>query len=241
MEKEKTILRDLIQRYLGEETQLSDALFQPFVEMIDSLGVYLKGERELCGISDLIQDLTVKYMWELFLPDTSVSSETFRTCTRNFILRTFENEISTTRFAIEKILLRVYHVIRYKTLLFKAVDSLMQEPWAAECKSALMRLRYCDGCSGLHSNASQRTLCYSECSQVNSMCLKGYKALENITESWISMSDSIKYEFLGFNPDNLLRELVNIFAVNDAQTHQNEVSQAYNLSFNLYTSSIYLC
>ena len=219
---EKLAIHVEIEQALGSD-HFSETVLLPFYNFIDAVGVYLQGNRSLCGAENLLPNLAVNFIWSL-LKIGNADDSINKSCFRTYILSKYNDIINQVKGEVEGILLRVYHVIRYKTLLFKAVDSLMQEPWAAECKSGLMRLHYCDGCSGLHSNASQRTLCYSECSQVNSMCLKGYKALENITESWISMSDSIKYEFLGFNPDNLLRGLFHLYDLSsNIETIKSEV------------------
>ena len=162
-------------------------------------------------MDELVTDLTIHYVWELILTnsDNGPTLEDLTTeevnCTRNFVLETFHNNIQLAQRPLLKSLTRVYHTIRYRNLLSKAVSTLTHEPWLKPCKAELVKLSYCDGCTNLYSSA--RSKCAVECTRAVSACLEPYRRLRNITQHWIIDADELKYEIRNFNPDYMLTEV----------------------------------
>ena len=197
---EKASMREKAELYLNEYYTSDLGLI--FDRFVDGAGDFMRGNRTVCGLEDLIPELAFRVFWPFakqVYPELSTATAAYQECAKEFVKDHYETNINEARRSFEQPLLRVAHLFKYRNAILSAVSGLEGEELSPTCLADLVETQYCDGCSGEHSEAL--AYCTTQCRFAVGTCLKPYEALSDIISDWTLYARELSETIATFNPD----------------------------------------
>jgi hypothetical protein len=187
LDAKKVFLEDYVSTHLLQYYSSETMGF--FDDMVDKVGEYILSERELCGLQNLITD-TASQIFRKAMPvrysNVPDNNAVFDECSKDVFISTYNGSLQRARREMEQPIMRLAHITHYKQVLSNYTDSIQAARVSTQCTDALIKLKYCDGCSGNYSDQSVKKQCRSQCQATMDVCLYPYKVMETAANNWIS-------------------------------------------------------
>lgn len=187
LDAKKVFLEDYVSTHLLQYYSSETMGF--FDDMVDKVGEYILSERELCGLQNLITD-TASQIFRKAMPvrysNVPDNNAVFDECSKDVFISTYNGSLQRARREMEQPIMRLAHITHYKQVLSNYTDSIQAARVSTQCADALIKLKYCDGCSGNYSDQSVKKQCRSQCQATMDVCLYPYKVMETAANNWIS-------------------------------------------------------
>ena len=197
---EKASMREKALLFL--QTYYTSELGQIFDRFVDSTEDFILGNKPLCGLEELIPELAFSVFWPFVkrvYPELNTTSPAYQECAKQFVNDRYTTNIEETRRSFEQPLLRVARLFQYRNALLSTVSALEREDLSEACLVDLVAAQYCEGCSGMHSEASDT--CLLQCKSAVGSCLKPFEALSDIIRDWGLYGRELSEAVTTFNPD----------------------------------------
>ena len=197
---EKASMREKAQLFL--QTHYTSELGLIFDRFVDSTEDFILGNKPLCGLEELIPELAFNVFWPFVkrvYPELNATGPAYQECAKQFVNDRYTTNIEEIRRSFEQPLLRVARLFQYRNTLLSTVFELEREELSEACLVDLVAAQYCEGCSGMYSEASDT--CLLQCKSAVGSCLKPYEALSDIIRDWSLYASELSEAITNFNPD----------------------------------------
>lgn len=197
---EKASMKEKARLYLGD--YYTSELGLIFDRFVGSAGDFILGSKPLCGLENLIPELAFSVFWPFLTqlhPELRTANTSYQECAKEFVNDHYATSLNEARRSFEQPLLRVAHLFKYRNSLLNALSGLESEELSLTCLADLVATQYCEGCSGMRSEASAP--CLTQCKFAMGACLKPFQALSDAINDWTLYASDLSDAIATFNPD----------------------------------------